>query len=334
MGNGQAVVERVVDVTGGLQRPGHSRPRRDQPVRLAARQSLPGGRTQALGAYAFIAPTTLLLLVFYFLPLTETIYYSFTRWNPDSVSGARFVGLSNYRALVTTSGFLASMGHTFEYVVFTVPLSMLVGLVLALLLNRPFRGRGIYRTLLFTPYIAPIVGSAMVFSYILSPLGGVVDGLLGSIGIAPINFLNQSPWAMIAVICFSIWQISGFNMIIYLAALGAVPDVYYEASEIDGATWTQRFREITWPLISPTTLFLLVVGVIISLQVFTQVYVLTNGGPLDSTQVIMDWIYQQSFVNLNGGLATAGSVVLFIVGMVLTVLQLRFLARRRTAMLS
>jgi ABC-type sugar transport system permease subunit len=293
----------------------------------------PGQARETSGAYMFIAPTTILLVLFYFVPLAKTIYYSFTDWNPDSIAGARPVGFANYKNLVSTADFLGSLGHTFVYLAFTVPIGIAVGLVLALLLNRPFRGRTIYRTLVFIPYIAPIVGSAMVFSYILSPLGGAVNGILGSFGVAPINFLSQDPWAMICVIAFSIWQIAGFNMIIYLAALSAVPEVYYEASIVDGASWTDRFRFITWPLIWPSTLFLLVIGVISSIQVFTQVFVLTGGGPLNSTEVIIDWIYQQSFVNLAGGLATAGSVVLFLIGMGLTLLQLRFLGRRHATML-
>jgi multiple sugar transport system permease protein/sn-glycerol 3-phosphate transport system permease protein len=280
-----------------------------------------------------VAPTTVLLTLFYFVPLAETIYYSFTRWNPIGTAGAKFIGLQNYRSLLSTSDFLGSLGRTMVYLAFTVPISIVIGLILALLLNRPFRGRTIYRTLLFTPYIAPIVGSAMVFSYIVSPLGGPLNGLLGSFGVAPINFLNQDPWAMISVIVFSIWQVSSFNMVIYLAALGSVPEIYYEASMLDGAKWSDRFRHITWPLIWPSTLFLLVIGVISSFQVFTQVYILTQGGPLNGTEVIMDWIYQQDFVNLNGGLATAGSVALFVIGMGLTLLQLRFLGRRQIAML-
>jgi ABC-type sugar transport system permease subunit len=139
---------------------------------------------------------------------------------------------------------------------------------------------------------------------------------------------------MVAVITFSVWQVAGFNMIIYLAALASVPEVYYEASMIDGATWTDRFRHITWPLIWPSTIFLLVIGVINAIQAFTQIYILTQGGPFNSTEVIIDWIYQESFVNLNGGLATAGSVVLFVIGMVLTVLQLRFLGRRHATTFS
>lgn len=286
-----------------------------------------------MAGFVFVAPTTILLVIFYFVPLLETIYYSLTSWDPASASPPKFVGLANYGNLGAATGFAGAAVHTLVYLAFTVPLSIAVGLVLALLLNRPFHGRTVYRTLMFAPYIAPIVGSALVFSYLLSPLGGLANGILGSFGVSPINFLKQAPWAMAALIAFSVWQIAGFNMVIYLAALSAVPDVYYEASLIDGASWLDQFRSVTWPLIWPSTLFLLVIGVVNAIQVFTQVYVLTGGGPLRSTQTIIYWIYQESFVYFNGGLATAGSVVLFVVGMVLTLLQLRFLGRRRATLI-
>jgi ABC-type sugar transport system permease subunit len=294
---------------------------------------MPGERKEVVGGYLFVAPTTLLLLVFYFIPLIQTFYYSFTKWNPISTQGAKSAGLSNYRHLTSTDDFLGALGHTFELLIFSVPIAMAVGLVLALLLNRPFRGRTVYRTLVFIPYIAPMIGTAYIFEYMLSPLGGVVNGVLGSFGVAPINFLNQNPWAMISIIAFTIWYTAGFNMVIYLAALGSVPEVYYEASIMDGASWWARFRYITWPMIWPSTLFLLVIGVINTIQAFTQIFALTAGGPLQSTYTIIYWIYQESFVNLNGGLATAGSVVLFVIGMIVTVLQLRFLGRRNQILL-
>jgi len=298
------------------------------------RARMPGATQEQFAGLLFVSPMTILLIVFYFIPLIETIYYSFTRWDPASPSPAKFIGLANYRNLGSPAGgFGGAVYHTVIYFIFTVPIAIALGLVLALLLNRPFRGRTVYRTLLFTPFIAPIVGSAFVFSYLLSPIGGLVNGVLGSVGIAPINFLNSDPWAMIVLIGFSVWQVAGFNMIIYLAALSAVPEVYYEASVIDGASWLDQFRKITWPLIGPSTTFLLVIGVVNAIQVFTQVYVLTGGGPLESTQTIIYWIYNESFVYFNGGLATAGSVILFLAGMILTVLQLRFLGRRQATLM-
>jgi ABC-type sugar transport system permease subunit len=291
-------------------------------------------REELVAGYLFITPTAVLLSLFYFVPLIETFYYSFTRWDPASIVPAHFIGLKNYTQLIGQVGFVPAVYHTLIYLAFTVPLSVGVGLGLALLLNRPFRGRGIYRTLVFTPYIAPIVGSALVFSYILSPLGGILNDLLNAFGVPSVNFLAVNPWAMIWLVIFSVWQVAGFNMVIYLAALSSVPEVYYEASEMDGARWWARFRHITWPLIWPSTLFLLVIGVVNSIQVFTQVYALTRGGPIDSTWTVIYWIYQEDFVYFNGGLATAGSVVLFLVGMILTLLQLRFLGRRRVELLT
>lgn len=294
---------------------------------------MPGERKEVVGGYLFVAPTTVLLAIFYFIPLIQTFYYSFTKWNPISTQSAKANGLSNYRHLASTNDFLGAIGHTVVLLAFTVPIAMGIGLAMAMLLNRPFRGRTIYRTLVFIPYIAPMIGTAYIFEYMLSPLGGIVNGVLGSFGVAPINFLNQDPWAMISIIVFTIWQTAGFNMVIYLAALGSVPEVYYEASIVDGANWWARFRHITWPLIWPSTLFLLVIGVINTIQAFTQIFALTNGGPLQSTYTIIYWIYQESFVNLNGGLATAGSVVLFLIGMIVTILQLRFLGRRNQVLL-
>jgi ABC-type sugar transport system permease subunit len=291
-------------------------------------------RDEAIAGYAFITPLTLLLVIFYFVPLLETAYYSFTSWNP-SVGGvsAHFVGFSNY-ANLDQQDFVGSCINTLIFLAVTVPLSVALGLILALLLHNPIRGRTVYRTLIFTPFVAPVVGSAFIFTYQLSPIGGAVDSGLTALGLAPINFLGQEPWAMASLITFSIWQGAGFDMLIYLAALASVPHLYYEAAYIDGANWAARFRSVTWPLIWPTTTFLLVTGVIGAIQVFTQVYALTQGGPLESTYVIMYWIYEQSFVEFNGGLATAGSMVLFLAGVILTLVQLKLLGRRRVTLLS
>jgi ABC-type sugar transport system permease subunit len=330
------VVE-VQPVAGVRQRRFATSARRPSPREQVRRSG--GGinrREELLAGYMFIAPTAALLSLFYFVPLIETFYYSFTRWDPASITPAQFIGLKNYSLLTGQVGFLAAVLHTFVYLAFTVPISVAVGGGGRHQNQRPrpFRGRGIYRTLVFTPYIAPVVGSALVFSYILSPLGGVFNDLLNAFGVRSINFLAQNPWAMIWLIIFSVWQVAGFNMVIYLAALSSVPEVYYEASEMDGARWWARFRHITWPLIWPSTMFLLVIGVVNSIQVFTQVYALTRGGPIDSTWTVIYWIYQQDFVYFNGGLATAGSVVLFLIGMILTLLQLRFLGRRRVELLT
>ncbi|MDN3311708.1 sugar ABC transporter permease [Microbacterium oryzae] len=285
-------------------------------------------RREGRSGYLFIAPTTVLLTIFYLWPLLQTVGYSFTSWNPASGDAGAFVGFQNYADLVSAGDFLRALGNTGMYVAVVVPLTLAIGLVLASLLAQPFRGRSIYRALLFVPYIAPVAGSALIFSYLLSPLGGVVNGVLSALGVPPIGFLTTEPWALISVMVFSVWQGVGYSMIIYSAALSAIPPSYYEAAKLDGAGPIRRFFSVSLPLVGPTTGFLAVTGVIGALQVFTQVYVLTQGGPLRSTETVLYFIYQQGFVFFNGGSASAAAVVLLAVGIIVSVIQLRVLSRR------
>lgn len=278
--------------------------------------------------YALIAPTTVLLAVFYLYPLVQTVGYSFTNWNPATGQAGNFTGLSNFTGLFADDEFLKAAGNTGLYVIIVVPVTMALGLCFAALLAQPFRGRGVYRALLFVPYIAPIVGSALIFSFILSPLGGVVNGVITALGAPPIGFLNSEPWALVSVMVFSIWQGVGYAMIIYAAALTNIPQSYHEAATLDGAGPIRRFFTISLPLVAPTTGFLAVTGVISALQVFTQVYVLTQGGPLQSTETILYYIYQQGFVFFHGGSASAAAVLLLVAGIVISVIQLRVLNRR------
>lgn len=288
-------------------------------------------RTEGRAGYALVAPTTILLAIFYLFPLIETAFYSFTNWNPAKPGELSSVGLANYKELFTTSGYGWALFHTLVFVVVMVPLSMVIGLFLAAVMAKPFHGRALYRTLIFTPVIAPIVGSSLIFSYMLSPLGGIVNDALQYVNVAPINFLQETPWAMVTLIGFSVWQQVGYNMILFSAALSGIPTSYLEAATLDGAGPIRRFLRISFPLVAPTTAFLVVTGILGALQVFTQVYTLTQGGPLQSTTTAIFWIYQQGFLFFHGGLATAASMLLFVFGMVVTLIQLRFLNRRDAA---
>lgn len=279
--------------------------------------------------YALIGPTTVLLTIFHIWPILQTAGYSFTNWN--SASGkAEFVGLKNFVTLMNSTEFLRSAGNTLLYVIVVVPLTIGIGLFLAALLVKPFRGRGVYRAMIFIPYIAPVVGTSLIFSYILSPLGGLANQALRAIGLAPIGFLNSEPWALISVMIFSIWQGVGYTMIICLAALTNIPPTYHEAAALDGAGPIRRFFSISVPLVAPTLAFLSVTGVIMALQVFTQIYVLTQGGPLHSTQTILYYIYRQGFIHFNGGMASAAAMVLLVVGALFAIIQLRVLRRPDT----
>lgn len=270
----------------------------------------------------------MLLAVFYLWPLVETVAYSFTNWNPATGTTGGFVGASNYRQLVSNGEFMRALGTTGMYVIVVVPLTLALGLVLAAMLAQPFRGRSVYRALLFVPYIAPIVGSALIFSYLLSPLGGIVNGVLSAVGVPPVGFLTSEPWALISVMIFSVWQGVGYTMIIYAAALSSIPQSYYEAATLDGAGAFRRFLRVSLPLVGPTTGFLAITGVIGALQVFTQVYVLTQGGPLQSTETVLYYIYQQGFVFFHGGSASAAAVVLLAIGIIVSIVQLRVMNRR------
>lgn len=290
-----------------------------RPTRMERREGRMG--------YLLIAPTTALLTVFYLWPVVQTIGYSFTNWNSATGSIGGIVGIQNFRTLLDDQEFTRALLTTGIYIIFVVPATMTIGLVLAALLAQPFRGRGIYRALLFVPYIAPIVGSALIFTYILSPLGGIVNGVLTSLGVAPVGFLATEPWALVSVIVFSSWQGVGYAMVIYAAGLSGIPPSYYEAARIDGASAWRRFFSISVPLVAPTTAFLAVTGVISALQVFTQVYVLTQGGPLGSTETLLYYIYKQGFVYFHGGLASAAAVILLIIGIGISIIQLRFINR-------
>lgn len=284
-------------------------------------------RREGRAGYLLIAPTTVLLAIFYLYPLAQTVVYSFTDWNPASGTVGRFTGADNFVGLFSDGEFLQAVGNTALYVIIVVPVTLIIGVVLAALLATPFRGRGLYRAMIFVPFIAPVVGSALIFSYLLSPLGGLVNNVLGAFGVPPIAFLTSTPWALLSVMIFSVWQGVGYTMIIYSAALSNIPPSYHEAATLDGAGPVRRFFSISLPLVLPTTGFLAVTGVVGALQVFTQVYVLTQGGPLSSSETVLYYIYQQGFVFFHGGSASAAAVLLLMVGVLVSILQLRVFSR-------
>lgn len=300
----------------------------------AAGKRRPGRRSLTLAregrtGYLFIAPATLLLTLFYLYPLAQNIGYSFTNWNPAGTGDTEFVGIQNYADILSPgSDFLNALTNSAVIALTVVPVSIVLGLVLATLLDGNFRGRTAYRTMIFAPFIAPTVGSALVYSYLLTPLGGLINQGISVIGLGQIAFLTDESWALPAVIVFIIWRQTGYCMIISSAALSTIPVAYHEAAKLDGASATRRFITITVPLVVPTIGFLAVTGTLSALQIFTEVFVLTRGGPLGSSETILFWIYEQGFEFFNGGLATAASVVLLGIGIFLILVQLGVLSKR------
>lgn len=302
--------------------------------RRSARSSfwkLPFGRRVA--PYLFIAPSALIFLLFIVWPAAQGLFESlFTRGIiVDPVYPTlrmTFVGLGNYLALLSDSHFLDSLGRTLVYTVVGVPLTMAVSLGLALLVQPRYAGVGVVRAIVYWPSMVSLIIIGIAWKWILAYDSGVLNYLLGLLGEPKIPWLLSPAMAIGTVIAVSVWATCGFFMVIYLAGLNAIPDQYYEAADIDGATRIQRFWCITVPLLRPTTLLVLVLCSINSLKVFQQVVALTAGGPGRATVFMVQNMYEVAFTQPDSiGFASAQSVVLFVTMLLFTLLQLRIAGR-------
>jgi len=271
--------------------------------------------------YLFISPSLILLLLFVMTPLVFSLYLSFTNWNSPSFQKAEFIGLKNYAFMIGDKRFWNALKNTVYYAVMYVPLNMAVSLLIALALNKSSRGITFLRSLFFMPVITSWVAVSVVWITILDPNAGILNYFLGVIGLPPVNWLGDPKTAMIAIVMIAIWKGAGFSMVIWLAGLKAIPVTLYEAALLDGADgWKSTFH-ITLPLLAPTTFFLTITGVIGSFQVFSPVYVITKGGPLDSTDVVVFRIFQRAFQEFKMGYASAQSWLLFAIIFGFTILQ-------------
>jgi len=272
-------------------------------------------------AVLFLAPSFLGFAVFTLFPVLYSAYLSFVDWN--LIRDPVWVGFDNYRKAFNDPLFWKVMRNTFSYTAGSVPLGMALSLGLAVLLNRKLRGVEILRTLYFLPVVSSGVAVAMVWRWLYEPNFGLINYVLSLVGIDPIGWLTTTEWAMPAIILMSVWKGLGQSMVIFLAGLQSIPRQLYEAAEIDGASRWQQFWDITRPLLSPTTFFVLVISIIGSFQVFSQVYVMTNGGPANSTSTIVYYIYQKGFNEFQMGYASTLSWLLFAVIFAFTLLQMR-----------
>jgi multiple sugar transport system permease protein len=281
---------------------------------------------QTITGYALILPTVIFFLVFIVFPIAYSIWLSFLNWDGMSPD-PRYIGLRNYERLFSNDRFWNSMRVTAVYVIGLVPLRMAIALFLALLLNQKIRGLAFYRTLYFMPVVTSMVAVSMVFLWIFDPTWGIANYILNMFGLPSSQWLADPNTAMPSLILLSIWKSVGYEMVIYLAGLQGIPDVYYEAAKIDGAGRWAQLRHITWPLLAPTTFFILVTAIIGATQVFDSVFVMTQGGPLESTSVIVYFLYQEAFRFFHMGYAAAVAWVLFLVILALTLIQWKFLRR-------
>lgn len=260
-------------------------------------------------ALLFTLPAMIPLSLFWFFPLVYVIYLSFMEW--DFMSPVKsFVGLDNYRYLLDNPEFYRTLRVTLLFCAGTVLPIMAAGLALALLLSRKRRGGAIYRTLIFSPWVTPTVAVSIVWSWIYEPDVGLANNVLRVFGLPGVRWLEDPNWALVCVLIVTVWKMAGWCMIFYLAAIGNVPPDYLEAAELDGANGWRKFRDITLPLISPTTFFLFVVLTISSLQAYDQINVLTQGGPAGSTRTILYFYYTSAFDAFRIGEASAVAILL------------------------
>ena len=282
-----------------------------------------------LAGWVFAAPALLIIGVFFFLPVLAALAVSLTDFDLYAladVRNMRFVGLENYLRLLQSRDFWRALGNTSYFVAVGVPLSLAGSLLAALLVNsRLTRWPALFRTALFAPVVATLVAVAIVWRYLLHTRFGLINSALGALGLHPIDWLGDPHWAMPAIILFAVWKNFGYNMIIFIAALQAIPEDLYEAAHLDGAGWWQEFSRVTLPMLRPTMALVGVLTVAGYFQLFAEPYVMTEGGPLQSTVSVLYLMYDEGFKWWNLGSASAIAFLLFVVVLAVSALQLRWL---------
>lgn len=296
----------------------------------------------------FILPTYLILLTFIIIPIFFAFYLSFNKWN--LLGTMKYVGIENYKKLIHLEEFWKALINTFYYSFITVPFGICLSLILALLLNSKIKGLVFYRAAYFMPVMTSVVASAFIWQWIFQSQNGILNFLFSLIGLGPLSWLNEPRGifkvmfesfgislpnflggpsvTLVAISIMSIWKNTGYYMIIFLAGLQNIPKTLYEAAEIDGAGSIKQFFSITLPILSPTTYFVLIMAVIVSFQVFEQVAVTTQGRPLNSSLVLVYFIYERAFKFLEVGFASSAAYVLFTVVLILTYFQVKLLGKR------
>ncbi len=290
------------------------------------------GSDQQWEGYLFLLPSFAGFLIFVAIPVLASLLLSFVNWN--LLRPPEFVGIANYVQLLTRDPvFWKVLSNTLYYVVVTVPLQLAFGLALALALNQAIRGVLVYRVVYFMPVVTTIVAGAIVFQFMLNRDFGLISNVIWKIAevtglpVQPPDFLNSTFWSKPAVIMLTLWKNTGFTMVIYLAALQGVPQELYDAAKVDGAGAWQRIRRVTLPMVSPTTFFLLIIQMIGALQLFTEPYTLTRGGPAQSTLSVVYYIYQNAFDFGRMGKASAIAWFLFLFIFIFTIIQTRMQRR-------
>lgn len=280
-------------------------------------------KNKTIVAYSFILPNLIGFCIFTLIPVIFSLLLSFCQW--DSGNPIKFVGLDNFVRLFTKdSSFRIALVNTIYYTVVTVPLTLGLALFLAILMNKKLKGRVFFRSVLFFPYVASLVAVAVVWMALFNPDRGPVNSLLMAIGISnPPRWAASTTWAMPTIIGLTVWKGMGYYMIVYLAALQGVSNELYEAASLDGANKWQLFRHITWPSVTPTTFFIIMMLMVATFKSYDIMYITTQGGPGEATKVLAYHIFNSAFVNSEFGYASAIAMVLLSIIVVATLIQFK-----------
>ncbi len=287
---------------------------------------LPNHKSRRAATAVFLLPSMIGILVFCLLPIVMSLFYSFHDY--DLLAGSMdYLGLKNFSRILSGREFPQVLGHTLTYLGLYLPLILLTALGQALVLNRSFKGRGLLRTVFYTPVITSWVAVAVVWIWVLSGRYGLMNQALLLLGIKGPAWLNSPQWAMPGIVLTAVWKDTGYYALLVLAALKSIDPALYEAASIDGAGPARRFLGITLPLISPTLFLLVVINIIYGLQVFESVLIMTDGGPGGATTVFLERIFKYAFRQYKMGMASAYSWILFVIILLFTLLQFRLQKR-------
>mgnify|MGYP000150339595 CR=1 FL=1 len=284
-------------------------------------------KTTTTAAYFFLAPALSAIFIFFFIPVIAAFIISFTDFDIYTLgnfSTLRFIGFENYIKLFNDDLFWTALGNTFYFVVVAGPLSIAVSLTAALMLNSKLvKFKSLFRLAYFLPVVTTLVAVAIVWRFIYHPNFGILNFFLSLIGINPIDWLGDPDWAMPSIILLAVWKNFGYNMIIFIAGLQNIPEELYEAADIEGANAFQKFKHITLPMLAPTTIFVSIITMIGYFQLFAEPYVMTQGGPLNRTLSIVQYMYQEGFRWWNMGYSASIAFVLFIIIFIGTLIQFK-----------
>lgn len=277
--------------------------------------------------YLFLIPSFVFLTIFFFIPFFETIVLSLKDYSND-IYNPVFAGLNNYKVLLQSKEFYISLKNTFLFLLMVVPILAVFPLIVAIFINQKIRLIGLYKVLIYIPVVVSIVVVAIAFKWLYSTQG-IINYVLDIIGIQSIGWLTDTKWALFSVAIVTIYKGIGYYMMIYLAALTGVPKDLYEAAEVDGANAFFKHLNVTVPHIMPTIALVVTISSISALKVFAEIYVMTKGGPLNSTKTVVYYIYERAFENLDLSLAAAASVVLLFIILIFSVINITFFENKR-----